>query len=332
MDDLTRDSSDEELSIPHLRLNAVTEALLADLDPTGTATQDKRASYHQRRNFGSRRDLGTKESVDAVREGDGSGGFKDGNAVETVGGDKVSLGPKFTSLQKPPRRPRRLLQSEVEDTALERGDEGEEEIGSALPNDRRRASYREQAEDNQLQSSPDDASRRQQSPPMAVESPSSSSLEKPMRKVVISKPKPVAKTPSPPRQRPAPPPPPATNVPDVVIPAATVSADDERARTAPTKHRKIVVNGISYRILNKLGRGGSGRVYTVLSPDMKTWAFKAIPFASLDQRAIRQIRNEVALLQSLRATDRVAYLKDWCVAESKNAIHIVSNSTFPRHK
>lgn len=88
----------------------------------------------------------------------------------------------------------------------------------------------------------------------------------------------------------------------------------------------MVINGISYRILKKLGRGGSGRVYEVMAPDAQAWAFKAIPLAALDSHSKRQIENEVALLQDLRTTERVALVRDWCVDEAKNAIHIVSFS------
>lgn len=299
MEAFARDSSDEEPSLPSFQLNAVTEALLADLDPTSTAPQDSRGIYKRCR-------YEDKSEGSEAREGHPSAAAAPwrGKATQvdaTVGGDSVALGPKFESLQRPPRRPRRNASSGAEELISESPVEGGAAVdeSAVAENDEYGRDAAQAAMPIQVHT--EDGEPVQQ---RIYERPKQKSPEKPMRTVVI-----------PARRRETPP--------------KDISHDKSRVPSdaipplEKIRHRRIVVNGTSYRILRKLGRGGSGRVYEVMAPDTKRWAFKAIPLANLDERAQSQIKNEVALLQDLRRADRVAYLNDWCVDATKNAIHIV---------
>ncbi|KAK7419385.1 Serine/threonine kinase mps1 [Neonectria punicea] len=93
------------------------------------------------------------------------------------------------------------------------------------------------------------------------------------------------------------------------------------AKRKPTK--RITVQGTPYTVLRKLGKGGSGRVYQVLSANNQSWAYKTVPLRHMDERAKALIRNEVALLQSLNQTNRVVYLSHWAIDEAKNCLQMV---------
>lgn len=322
MDVIAHDSSDDELSLPRLQLNAVTEALLADLDPTGTATQDERG-VHRRRHFEAKHGNNEWASA-ATADSAASPRAKHAPHAEAVGGDSVSLGPRFTSMQKPPRRPRKLVNFEEPDEEPSSTEAGSNERQGDLYGmaELDRAAQRDGGDASGHETRP--VKRRSYHESVADEVIQADTLERPMRRVVIRTQKRPGTSPTPASALPPSPPRQATGVPDREPATATTEAT-KTEQAPPVRHRRVVVNDIPYRIIKKLGRGGSGRVYEVMAPDTQAWAFKAIPLATLDARARRQIKNEVALLQSLRTCNRVAYLKDWCVDESKNAIHIVSN-------
>ncbi len=316
MEDWAHYSSDDEPSIPHFQLNAVTEALLAELDPTATATQSERA-VHRRRAVSSHHE---KQSQRKASPGVRSGG-KD---APLVGGDSVALGPGFVAMGRPPRRPRKQPDSELDEAAFwireEVDKDGCEAAGGGTAHCRGNdgACYHPETRSLRRENSP-----KPSTPEM--ESLRTRASEIPVRRVLISPPRHISRSP-PKHSHPS-----HKRLPQVQTIADEPQPDpaaplEKQAGTAPVRHRKVVINGISYRILKKLGRGGSGRVYEVMAPDAQTWAFKAIPLAALDSHAKRQIENEVALLQGLRTTERVALLQDWCVDEAKNAIHIVNFS------
>lgn len=111
------------------------------------------------------------------------------------------------------------------------------------------------------------------------------------------------------------------------IATASAAAPAKRTVTVPEKRRvarRFVVNRQPYTVLRRLGKGGSGRVYEVVSVTNTVWAFKTIPLKNLDERGKTQMRNEVRLLESLTQVYRVAYLKDWAIDEAKKCLYIVS--------
>ncbi|KAJ6780062.1 hypothetical protein PWT90_11235 [Aphanocladium album] len=223
--------------------------------------------------------------------------------------------------RRPPRRPRQLANLDLEAGA---GVEKEEEEEGE--NSKTKAGGEDERVDDALCQDMRLPQRGIGKRPYAMDSElaRAGTPERPMRRVVVSSPRRAGSSPKaahspkhPRTQKPA-----DASRPIQEESSALPVAEETKAKV-PTRHRRIVVNDTSYRILRKLGRGGSGRVYEVMAPDTRTWAFKAIPLAALDDRARRQIRNEVALLQSLRGMDRVVHLRDWCIDEAKNAIHIV---------
>lgn len=115
---------------------------------------------------------------------------------------------------------------------------------------------------------------------------------------------------------------PAAPAPLVVVPATLKPATNEPEKRRVVK--RFRVNGHLYSVTKKLGKGGSGRVYEVLSGLKELWAFKVIPLHNLDDRSKKQIQNEVSLLRDLKRVDRVIYLHDWVVEESKKALFMVS--------
>ncbi|XWW98761.1 hypothetical protein V2A60_006763 [Cordyceps javanica] len=86
----------------------------------------------------------------------------------------------------------------------------------------------------------------------------------------------------------------------------------ERSGTdTPEKPIRRVVISFQGRIISKTDNrcdeprfheAQEARVYEVLAPDTRTWAFKAILLVALDESARPQAENEVALLQRLRTT------------------------------
>jgi serine/threonine-protein kinase TTK/MPS1 len=113
---------------------------------------------------------------------------------------------------------------------------------------------------------------------------------------------------------------PAASAPLVVVPATN---EPEKRRIV----KRFRVNAHLYSVTKKLGKGSSGRVYEVLSDLKELWAFKVIPLQNLDDRSKKQIQNEVSLLRDLRSVDRVIYLHDWVVEESKKALFMVSHDS-----
>ncbi|KAM5382575.1 hypothetical protein ACJZ2D_002579 [Fusarium nematophilum] len=107
---------------------------------------------------------------------------------------------------------------------------------------------------------------------------------------------------------------------------ASAAASVKRRVTVPEKRRAarcFMVNGQPYTVTRKLGKGGSGRVYEVMTVTNQQAAFKRIPLNNLDDRSKSQIKNEVALLKSLAEVERVVQIWDWAVDEAKNFIYIV---------
>lgn len=320
MEDWARDSSDEEPSLPPFHLNALTEALLADLDPTGTATQDAQA-VHQRRHV--ERHGGKRSRGETAPRAAWDTRGKD-TPLEAVGGDSVALGPGFAEMARPPRRPKKQVDFNL-------NKDGQDDWKRAESSHEADEARHEVADEERgvVDDLPEEVKSHQGvmdsiCPVKELEHVRAETPEQPMRRVVIS-PRHAGRSRTTPHSPPSTQTHKAADVPRTGETASSSSQPQQQAAAKPpVKHRKITVNGVSYRILKKLGRGGSGRVYEVMAPSTQSLAFKAIPLAKLDDRARRQIQNEVALLQSLCATERVVHLYDWCVDEAKNAIHIVS--------
>lgn len=73
--------------------------------------------------------------------------------------------------------------------------------------------------------------------------------------------------------------------------------------------RLRIVNGRPYLIVQKVGQGGSSKVYKVLAPDMAIYALKEVYVASVPDYVVQSFENEIALLRKLqrKQTDRRRY-------------------------
>jgi Protein kinase domain len=85
----------------------------------------------------------------------------------------------------------------------------------------------------------------------------------------------------------------------------------------------IRVNGVPYAKLGIIGRGGSCKVYRVLSRDHAVLAIKRVKLENLDKRAIEGYSNEIALLKRLRGTPTIIQLHDSEVDYDQKAIFLV---------
>ena len=70
----------------------------------------------------------------------------------------------------------------------------------------------------------------------------------------------------------------------------------------------IYINKIEYEIINKLGEGGSGKIYQVLNKlDKKVYAIKEFSIQNEDKETINAIKNEAFILSSFNSKNIVKY-------------------------
>ncbi|OLL27124.1 Serine/threonine-protein kinase mph1 [Neolecta irregularis DAH-3] len=92
-----------------------------------------------------------------------------------------------------------------------------------------------------------------------------------------------------------------------------LSAPPLRTSTPPSspKHKTtITLNDRTYTRLSIIGRGGSSKVFKVISPDNKIYALKRVSFDKADNSAIQGYKNEIALLKKLAGHDEIVRLYD----------------------
>ena len=90
--------------------------------------------------------------------------------------------------------------------------------------------------------------------------------------------------------------------------------------TNSTKKGTVTLNGRTYIRLDTIGRGGSSKVYKVMtSASSKIFALKKVSFDKADSSAIVGYKNEIALLRKLGAdsSERIVRLYDFEVNDSK---------------
>lgn len=76
------------------------------------------------------------------------------------------------------------------------------------------------------------------------------------------------------------------------------------------KLKMFMVNGSSYQKIELIGKGGSSKVYKIISPTGKIMALKRVKLKGLDQETIEGLKNEVSLLEKLD-DERIIKLFDW---------------------
>ena len=70
----------------------------------------------------------------------------------------------------------------------------------------------------------------------------------------------------------------------------------------------LMVNGVAYQKLGVVGRGGSSKVFKVLSPSGRTLALKRV--MTCVSKQFRMFRNEIQLLQDLRGKPNIIQIVD----------------------
>jgi serine/threonine-protein kinase TTK/MPS1 len=121
--------------------------------------------------------------------------------------------------------------------------------------------------------------------------------------------------------RPAPPPPPKM----AVLEAATKSTG---ASTTKKKSRRanLVLNGKTYNLVERCGKGGSAEVWRVTAEDGKPFALKKVRLHGQEPQAIQGYKGEIDLLSKLQATSRVVKMYDYSIDLEKEVLYVVSTS------
>eukprot|EP00474_Spongospora_subterranea_P005334 CRZ05792.1 hypothetical protein [Spongospora subterranea] len=94
------------------------------------------------------------------------------------------------------------------------------------------------------------------------------------------------------------------------------------ASAVSSPHRSVLVNGISYLILEMVGKGGSGQVYKVVGENKQIYAVKRVKLND-NPDALESIRNEIRLLQKLKGRPAIIELVDSQEALAQNVIWMV---------
>jgi serine/threonine-protein kinase TTK/MPS1 len=88
-------------------------------------------------------------------------------------------------------------------------------------------------------------------------------------------------------------------------------------------NRVFVVNHNPYLALQKIGKGGSSKVYKVMTPNASVYALKRVDISQQPPAAVESFINEVKLLQLLQGSERIIGLKDSEVDENRQSLSIV---------
>ncbi|KIO17993.1 hypothetical protein M407DRAFT_84418, partial [Tulasnella calospora MUT 4182] len=82
-------------------------------------------------------------------------------------------------------------------------------------------------------------------------------------------------------------------------------------------HRKV------YQRLECIGKGGSSRVYKVVSPENAIYAIKRVSLENADPATIESYKNEIALLRRLEGNKRIIRLIEYDATSSKKNLLMV---------
>ncbi|KAG8936409.1 Dual-specificity kinase, spindle pole body (SPB) duplication and spindle checkpoint function [Tulasnella sp. 418] len=85
----------------------------------------------------------------------------------------------------------------------------------------------------------------------------------------------------------------------------------------------IAVHRKQYQRLECIGRGGSSRVYKVVSPDNAIYAIKRVSLENADQQTIESYKNEIALLKRLEGNKRIIRLIEFDSTSSRKNLLMV---------
>lgn len=110
--------------------------------------------------------------------------------------------------------------------------------------------------------------------------------------------------------------------PEPVTPKHQNAADPEFADILNPKKIRVV-NGKPYLIIQKIGKGGSSKVYKVLSPEADVYALKQVDISGVNDYVVQSFKNEIKLLQMLQHSDRIIKLIDSEIDRRNDTVMIV---------
>ncbi|BFZ53641.1 Serine/threonine kinase mps1 [Savitreella phatthalungensis] len=96
------------------------------------------------------------------------------------------------------------------------------------------------------------------------------------------------------------------------------------ASTKKTKSLgRVVVNGREYTRLDQIGKGGSSKVFRVMSSHGRIFALKRVDFESADAQTIGGYKSEIELLKRLEGSDRIIRLFDAEINDAKGRLSML---------
>ncbi|KAF9922614.1 Dual-specificity kinase, spindle pole body (SPB) duplication and spindle checkpoint function [Linnemannia zychae] len=110
---------------------------------------------------------------------------------------------------------------------------------------------------------------------------------------------------------------------NVIIPSSSTTSSPNLGRPELGPRHVMMVNNRPYTRLQQVGKGGSSRVFKVLSSYSKIMALKKVTFDRADQAAIDGYVNEVRLLLRLNKNPRIVKFFDAEINHQKNYLCLV---------
>ncbi|KAJ3428952.1 dual specificity protein kinase ttk [Anaeramoeba flamelloides] len=91
-----------------------------------------------------------------------------------------------------------------------------------------------------------------------------------------------------------------------------------------SKLKTITVNAKTYIILKQVGRGGSSKVFKVLSKDFTSiYALKKVYIKGIDPKSLELYKNEIILLEKLKGKKNIIQLIDYEINKKKGIFNII---------
>ncbi|KAJ3431879.1 dual specificity protein kinase ttk [Anaeramoeba flamelloides] len=91
-----------------------------------------------------------------------------------------------------------------------------------------------------------------------------------------------------------------------------------------SKLKTITVNAKTYIILKQVGRGGSSKVFKVLSKDFTTiYALKKVYIKGIDPKSLELYKNEIILLEKLKGKKNIIQLIDYEINKKRGIFNII---------
>lgn len=109
-----------------------------------------------------------------------------------------------------------------------------------------------------------------------------------------------------------------------VAPASSTKSKSAESTSTDQDLKTISINGRNYKVLNRLGTGGSAVVYQVFDLQKKiSLALKTVDLSKADKAVVRGFQDEIKLLNQLRNCKRVVKMHDYEFRNNNRKLFIV---------